>query len=234
MNTRAQLWCAWAIVPFILIYLIGFIGLAGFVPPTAPSMTSGQLVEFYNANRTGIRGGQLICLVVSPLFLCWAAAISAQMARVEKGTLPMLALLQFGAALILTVFFMLCSLIWSVAAYREDMSPELLRLVHDTGWLFFVMAYPEYLVQLGCIAVIGFMDNSAQPLLPRWLCYFTIWTETVGIGGGFSTFVKSGPFAWNGLFGFWIPVAFFLIWLLVTLPYFLAAIRRQMLERGSG
>jgi hypothetical protein len=154
MNTRAQLWCAWAIVPFILIYLIGFIGVAGFVPPTAPSMASAQLVEFYNSNRIGIRGGQLICLIVSPLFLCWAAAVSAQIARVEKGALPMLSLLQFGAALILTVFFMLCSLIWSVAAYREDMSPELLRLVHDTGWLFFVMAYPEYLVQLGCIAVI--------------------------------------------------------------------------------
>jgi hypothetical protein len=230
MNTRHQLWCAWAIVPFVVIYLIGFIGFAGFVPPQPPGMTGDELVQFYTQNRTGIRAGQLIGIFVSPLFLCWCAAISAQMARVETGRLPMLALLQFGNALILTIFFMLCGLIWSIAAYREDMSPELLRLVSDSGWLIFMMAFPQYLVQLGCLAAIGFSDQRPQPLFPRWYCYYAIWTAISGIGGGFATFFKHGPFAWNGLFGFWVPVAFFLLWLCVTQVYLLRAIRQQALE----
>jgi hypothetical protein len=233
MNTSHQRWCAWAIVPFVVIYLIGFIGIAGFVPPHAPTMTPMELVAFYHHNRLGIRAGQLIGLVSSCLLLFWAGAVSAQMARIERGPLPMLSLIQYVAAAILVVFFMVCSLIWSVAAYREDLSPETLRLLNDAGWLVFVMAFPEYVVQLVCIAAVGLIDKRPQPFLPRWMCFFTLWVALMGIGGGFSTFFKTGPFAWNGLLGFWVPVAFFLIWLGVTLRFLLAAIARQAAEEAD-
>lgn len=233
MGARVQLWCAWAIVPFIVLYLTGFVGLAGFVPPHAPTISGAQLAEVYEGNRTGIRAGQLLGVVSSLLFLCWAGAVSVQMARIEQGSFPLLAMLQFGGALILVTFFMICGLIWSVAAYRADIDPELLRAFDDAGWLFFVMAYPEYLVQLGSIAAVGFMDKSPEPWLPRWACYFTVWVAIAGIGGGFATFVKAGPFAWNGLFGFWVPVICFLIWLVVMLPLLLREIGRQRTEKST-
>lgn len=234
MNTTHQRWCAWAIAPFVVIYLLGFAGLAGFIPPHPPTMSAAELVVFYEHNRLGIRAGQLIGIVSSALILLWAGPISAQMARIEKGPLPMLSMIQYCAAVVLMVLFMICGLIWTVAAYREDLSPELLRTLNDAGWLVFVMAYPEYVVQLGCVAVIGLMDKRAKPFLPRWACYFTCWVAFVGIGGGFATFFKSGPFAWNGLLGFWLPVAFFLVWLGVMLVFLLKAIARQEAEEFAG
>lgn len=233
MNTKHQLWCAWSVLPFFVIYLFGFIGVAGFVPPPSPLMTPAEVVTFYEANRLGIRAGQLIALASSGFLFFWPAAISAQMARIEKGPLPILSLIQYVAATVLTIFFMLCSLVWSIAAFRPDLDPDTLRMLNDAGWLIFVMAYPEYLAQLICIAVVCLMDKRAQPLLPRWACYFTLWVAFVGIGGGFSTFFKSGPFAWNGLIGFWLPVAFFVFWTFaVMLPFLLKAIKRQALEEG--
>jgi hypothetical protein len=238
MNARQQLFCAWSIIPFVLVYILGFMVIARFVPPQAPGMTPAELVSFYNQHRMSIRAGQLIGLVASALLLLWAGAISAQMARIElaanKGGFPTWSLVQYGAAVVLQVFFLLCGLIWSIAAYREDLDPQLLRLLNDSGWLIFVMAYPEYLVQLGSIALVGLMDTRAQPLLPRWACFFTLWVAFAGIGGGFATFFKSGPFAWNGLFGFWLPVAFFLVWLVaIMLPFLVRGIRQQLAEEAA-
>ena len=234
MNIKAQRFCAWSIVPFVVTYIIGFVVIARFVPPTSPMMKGAELAAFYENNRLGIQIGQLIGLISSAFVLVWPGAISAQMARVEKGQFPMLSLMQYGAALVLAMLFMLCSLIWSIAAYRPDLSAENLRMLHDSGWLIFVMGYPEYIVQLVCIGVVGLSDRRAQPFLPNWACYATFVTAFAGIGGGFSTFVKSGVFAWDGLLGFWVPVAFFLIWLVfIMLPFLLQAIAREAAEAGD-
>jgi hypothetical protein len=220
-------------MPFVVIYLFGFIGLAGFVPPHPPTMSGHDLAAFYDGNRLGIRAGQLISIAVSPLLLFWAGAVSAQMARIEKGPLPMVSLIQFGAMQVLVVFFMICGLIWTLAAYREDLGPDMLRMLNDAGWLIFVMAFPESVAQLVCIAMVGLADTAARPFLPRWACFFTLWVAFTGIGGGFATFVMTGPFAWNGLLGFWVPVAFFLVLLAVIQVFLLKAIRRQEQEDES-
>lgn len=234
MNAKIQQWCAWSIIPFVVIYLLGFAGLAGFIPPHSPLTTGAELAAFYEQNRVGIRAGQLIGLASSALILFWAGAISAQMARIEKGPLPMLSVIQYGAAAVLVVFFMICSLVWTVAAFRPELNPKTLQMLNDTGWLIFVMAYPEYVVQLICIAVVGLMDERPQPFLPRWACFLTLWVAFVGIGGGFATFFKTGPLAWNGLIGFWLPVGFFLAWLLgIILPFLLKAIQQQAAEEAA-
>jgi len=94
-----------------------------------------------------------------------------------------------------------CQFDLALAAYRPDLHPEILRMSNDCGWLIFVMAYPEYIVQLGCIAAVGFMDKRPKPFLPRWVCYATLGIALTGTGGGFATFFKTGPFAWNGVIG---------------------------------
>lgn len=231
MTPRAQLWCIWMIVPFLVIYLFGFWGLAGFIPPSPPGNSAADTLAFYNANRTAIRAGQLIGIVCSGFFFVWPAAVAAQMARIEGVPLPMFAVMQYVMGAVLGLLFMLCNLIWTVAAYREDMAPGTLQMLHDAGWLIFVMAYPEYIVQLVCIGVVGLSDKRATPWLPRWACYLTFWVAFAGIGGGFATFFKAGPFAWNGLIGFWLPVAFFLIWMVgIILPFTVKAATRQGLE----
>lgn len=131
---------------------------------------------------------------------------------------------------ILIVFFILCSLIWSAAAFRPDRDPELLWLLNDTSWLFFVMMYPTYVVALGSIALAGFIDRRSQPIFPRWFCFFTLWVALAGTGGGFATFFKTGPFAWDGLLGFWVPVALYLAWLLVLFPLLIRLVKRAALE----
>jgi hypothetical protein len=230
MHVRIQLLAAWCIPAFIVIYLFGFIALSGFVPPPSPTLTAEQIAEIFEHSRNAIRTGQLICMVFAGLlYIPFTVLISVHMARVE-GRYPILAGMQLVGNSILIVYFIMCSLIWSVVAFRPEYDPHLIQFANDAAWLFFVMMYPTYVVALGSMALCGFMDKRPQPIFPRWFCFVTLWVVLGGIWGGFATFLKTGPFAWDGLLGFWIPVGTYLVWLLLLFPQLLKLVKRAALE----
>jgi hypothetical protein len=235
MGPKAQIWCAWSIVPFAVFYLIGIAGLAGFVPPPSPMLPAADIAAFYAQHLTGIRAGVMLGMFASGLIFVWAAPVSVQMSRIEKGPLFILSIMQYVTASVLGTLFILCSVIWSVAAFRTDVDPTITRMLNDAGWLLFVLAIPEYLVQLITIAAVGLMDKRPNPFLPRWACFATLWVAFIGDGGGLASFFKAGPFAWNGIIGFYIPAGLFLAWMLfLLLPFLLAAIRREAaFEHGT-
>jgi hypothetical protein len=71
------------------------------------------------------------------------------------------------------------------------------------------------------------MDRSTRPLWPRWVGYLNLWIALSGAGGGLAVFFKHGPFAWNGLVGFYIPIAAFTVWIAVMTYYMHVGISRQ-------
>jgi hypothetical protein len=152
--------------------------------------------------------------------------ISIQIARIEK-RMPLLAVMQFGGAVLLVVFFQLCGMLWIAATFRSELEPSTIRMLDDLSWLIFVMVFPGYVLQLSCIALASFMDRSARPLWPRWVGYLNLWIALSGAGGGLAVFFKHGPFAWNGLVGFYIPIGAFTIWIAVMTYYMHVGISRQ-------
>jgi hypothetical protein len=234
MHTRIQLFCAWCIPAFIVVYLFGFIGLSGFVPPPSPTLSAEEVAAIFEHSRNAIRAGQLICMVFSGLlYIPFTMLISVHMARVE-GRYPLLAGMQLVGNSILCVYFILCSLMWSAVAFRPEYDPQFVRFVNDATWLIFVMMYPTYVVALLSMAVCGLIDKREQPIFPRWFCFLTLWVVVGGVWGGFATFFKTGPFAWDGLLGFWVPVGSYLVWLLVLFPLLLKLVKRAALEEAAG
>jgi hypothetical protein len=82
-------------------------------------------------------------------------------------------------------------------------------------------------VQALSIAIVGFSDKSATPTFPRWFCFFSIWIAILSIPGGFAVFFQSGPFAWNGIITFWLPIGFFGIYYPTLISLMFKAIKRQ-------
>jgi hypothetical protein len=226
VKSNIQLLCVWAGPLFLVLFLSAFWGVAGYLPPHSPSLSAGEVAALYAQHSSQIRAGQILCLIFATLLLPWFAIISVQIARIE-GRFPVLALIQFGGGVLLVVFFQICSMLWIAATYRPELDANILRAMHDTSWLIFVMVFPAYTLQLICIALAGFMDKRAVPWLPRWASYLNLWVAISGGGGGVAVFFKSGPFAWNGLIGFWIPVCMFAVWLVVMAPLLAAAVSRE-------
>jgi hypothetical protein len=226
--------CAWAGPAFIVSYVIAFGVIAGFIPPPDPSWTPAQVAAFYEEHRTAIRIGQVLALVFSTLLFPFFALISSRIARIERGGFSLLAQIQFGGAILLIVFFQLCSMLWIAATFRPELGAESVRMLHDLSWLVFVMVFPAYVLQMICIATAGFMDRGEYPTWPRWAAYLNLWVGMSGAGGGLAVFFKEGPFAWNGLVGFWVPVVMFASWLVVTTVLLLRAIERERADQPAG
>lgn len=216
---RLQQACVWAGPVFLVGYAIGFWGIAHFIPPPSPSMSSVNVAHLFQAHHARIRIGMVIGLISSILLLPYFAAISAQIARIEKRS-PVLAMIQFGGGVLLVVFFGVCSMLWITATFRGDLDPQTVRMLNDFSWLTFVMVFPGYSLQLICMAIAGFMDTSETPVWPRWASYLNLWVAITGMGGGLAVFFKSGPFAWNGLVGFYLPLSVFAVWI-TTMTYLL-------------
>jgi hypothetical protein len=76
-------------------------------------------------------------------------------------------------------------------------------------------------------------DTRTTPLFPRWLGYLNIWAAITFTPGVILPFFKSGPFAWNGIFVFWIPAIVFAIQFVANVIHLLKAINSESSETAQ-
>ena len=225
MNKIDQKICAWGGVFCAVMFGIGLF-MAGFVPPPSPNLSALEIAEVYRGNAGMIRGGMVLGLVGMAGYAAFVGVISAQMWRMTTASqLP--ALLQLGAGSIGVLTVMFPIMIFAATAFRPERAPELTQLMNDLGWLIIIPAFPTFIVQFGAIAVGTLLDKSERPVFPRWTAYFNIWVILLFLPGGLAYLFRTGPFAWDGFFDFWLAAGAFFVWLMVMTPLVLKAIRED-------
>ncbi len=198
-----------------LLYVVGMFVIAGFLPPPSPELTQAEVVALYQGNHTRIITGLTMGLVGVGFMLPLCIIGSVFLAEAEEG-FPFFAVMQGLCAVVTVLFTALPHFVWLAAAFRIDRSPELIALLHDLGWIMWATPSWGFAFQLICVGVVGLRDKRAQPFIPRWMSYLTFW---VALGMSYTPLVpfytESGPFAWDGLFSFW--VAFFspIFWIIL-------------------
>jgi hypothetical protein len=209
MNAQAtfQRICAYSGIVCVLLFFGGFVA-ADFLPPLSPSMSAAQIAAHYQAHTSGIRFGAGL-IFLSSTFYVWFTAVLAGQTRRIPGVHPTVinAVLAGGAFACLT--FLVPALLFVVTAFRPDRSPDSTLLLNDMSWIILVMPWAPFMAQYFAFGFAILSDPRPQPLFPRWLAYFNIWAELMFTPAILLPFFKSGPFAWNGLFVFWIPAVVF-------------------------
>ena len=217
--------CAWGGVFCAATFGTGLL-VSGFVPPPSPALSALEIAEHYRANANAIRGGMVLGLLGMAGWAAFVGVISAQMRRMRTGSdLP--ALLQLGSGSIGVLTVMLPIMIFATAAFRPERDPALTQLLNDLGWLIIIPAFPTFIAQFGAIAMGALLDRSAVPVFPRWTAYFNLWVAFLFTPGALGYFFRTGPFAWDGLFDFWLAGGAFFAWLMVMTPIVLRAISRD-------
>lgn len=226
MTIRNQYLCVWCGIIFLLLFGVGWCVVAGFIPPPHPDATAEQIATFYRSGTWLIRLGLLMSLASCVFFIPWVAVISLQMKRIE-GNYPLLSWVQLVSGTVAMLIILFPMMLWITVSFRPDRDPQLMLLLNDLGWLVFTMVFAPFVTQCLALALATFSDKSAQPVFPRWSGYYNVWVALLFVPTGLIVFFKTGPFAWNGVIGFWLPVANFGIWFLVMFKLLRNAIAQQ-------
>lgn len=214
MNASVQRLFAWSGLVMLVVFLVGFWLVAGYVPPSAPNDSVSEILDFYRGDTGLIRLGLWMTMLAAALCGTFFVALSVQLRRIEGTHSPIsYAQMIFGGLFVLEFIFPL--MIWQAAAYRPDLDPVITYRLHDLGWLMFLGVVSTGVIQAIITGWAILRDRREQPVFPRWVGYTCLWCALTFMPGGLIVFFKSGPFAWNGLIAWWVLLVGFAIWVLV-------------------
>ena len=116
---------------------------------------------------------------------------------------------------------------WLTAAFRiEERTPEMVRLLHDYGWLFFDTTYMTTALQMVAMSIVFLMDPRSKPLIPSWLCWYTLAVAASFLPLTLLPFFYKGPFAWSGAFCYWVSLGSWFFWVQLLSYHVFKAINR--------
>ena len=225
MTIRNQLICTWSAVIFVVLGLAGFL-IADFVPPMSPALSAEEVAAIYAGDTLSLRLAVLLIMTGGGFIVPFVAVISMQLMRIEQGIGPY-TLAQLGVGSITALIFVFAGVFFTGAAFRPDHDPELTRMLNDLGWMTLLMTFSPFIVQNLAIGFCILGDNQDEPVFPRWVGYFNLWAAVLFVPGGLLTFFKTGPFAWDGLFVWWVPFVVFFSWYVLMIAVLLGVVKKQ-------
>jgi hypothetical protein len=211
MSKYVQLFCAWCGPATVVIALAGWL-IAGVLPiPLGSESTTAEVVDFYS-HDTRVLVGLVIASAGVCLVFPLIALIAVFMIRIE-GRTPILTFIQLVTGAATGVLLLMPMLLMAVIAFRPDRTPELTVTMNDVAWLVFLTPIAPFMIQN--IAIGTAILSVRQSVLPRWVGYLNIWVALLFIPDVLAFFFHAGPFAWRGIFVFWLALAAYSVFLVV-------------------
>jgi hypothetical protein len=232
MSARSQISLIIWSIAFLLIFAGSCFFIMGVLPPPSAQLPDDQVAKFFTEHSAALRIGGAIALGTAAFNIPFAAVITYQMLRLKRGLTPWAIVHAMGGAM-MTMWLALPVLFWAVAAFTPERAAGVTRLMSDLSWLTFVTTISHYIFQAVAVAYVCLTHRVDSPYFPRWLGYLSIWTLFVTEVGVAGFLTKTGPFAWNGLFVFWFPVAIFFVWAFSLAYIFITNLLREAREADA-
>src|ERR1700756_2773363 len=172
---RVQLAFIWCGPLAVLLFLIGWVLLAGYLPPIAPTASAHEVADWYVTHVTAIRLGLFVSSIAMPLVIPFGIAIAVQL-RASEPAVPILTYGQVAFAALGAVVTVFTMMVWAVAAFRPgETSPDITRMLNDLGWFLFLFTWAPFSLWYVVIGVAILLDDNDVPALPRWAAYLNFW-----------------------------------------------------------
>lgn len=197
---------AWLFAGILLVPSTGW----GFGPVGA-DWSPDEVHAFFFENATAFRVGVTVSIFSLSGIGIMSGAIGLRMMKAEGGT-PILSIVQIIAGTVIWLLLIVPMVFLLVAAFRPDRDPDVLMALNDLAWILLIPPVAPFIVQNVSIALAIFHDESATPIFPRWVAWANLWVSFSFIPGVLSYFFHSGPFAWQGVFSFWLALSAFAVW----------------------
>jgi hypothetical protein len=220
LNRTARLACAWSGIACTVLFAIGFLAFARFLPFPSPGKPAAQVAADIADNRTGIRIGVIFMIIGFGLFAPFVCGVALELRRAD-GRHPALTYVQLVCGGASAAILALSPMFFGIMAFRAGQIPvQVTQALYDIAWFCFVMPYPVFSLLLIAQGGAILRDRGVPSVFPRWAGWLCFATAAALVPTGFIIFFKHGPLAWSGIIGLGIPMIYFFAWIM-TLSYYL-------------
>jgi|TARA_B110000977_G_scaffold179791_1_gene238717 hypothetical protein len=227
MNYRFQQICALSGIALVFV-VFPLLIVMGFFPPPSPAEGASAIAAHYQSKSSWIfLLGGAVCVQMSAPGVMWSAVVSVQLRHIEGNSPPIFSLCQMACGIVAFSVFTFACAGWVICAFRPERAPAIIQTLNDWSFIVFLGTVTPLMGQALTIGMAIFSDQSDEPVFPRWAGFFNCWVAMIFLPAGLIPFFKSGPFAWHGFFGLWLPVLVFGGWMLVMSVLVLRAIKKQ-------
>jgi hypothetical protein len=194
---------------FVLLAIVGF---AITPKPPAADASAAEVFEYFSDKQNTLHAVQLIFGVAGFAFIWFLGTLRSSLAAAE-GNEGRLANTGFGAGLVAVATLMIGFAFSAVAALHPlENGPNLTHTMYDASLLIPVVGAPA--------AAVFFAASGLSLLrsgyLPAWLGWLALVTALFNLIGIAPVYTDHGVFAADGVLGFFIGFALFLIWILLA------------------
>jgi len=215
-SQKVGLWCTWI---FAALTVVGWLGIAHFYAPL-PGDVSAETAKqwFTEEHRWGTIIGCTIFYIAAGLLTPGSIQFGIMLSKIE-GRYPLWSITAgvCGIFISLIIFFNACA--WIVCAYRVETSGDVIQAWYDWSWFAFLLGWIYLAIEMIATAVVEFQDTREVPMIPRWFSWLTLADAASLITAAGPAFFKSGPFAYDGLLGFYVPMVVWGTYLIGTTWY---------------
>ena len=228
ISERSQTIILWWAFWFMVIFAAAWWALLGMVPTPPADWNPAQVAAFYTENGSKIKLGAAIASWTSAFMVPFSTVVAIQLARLEEGT-PVWSILAFAGGILMCMFLVFPPILWGVAAFNPARLPDATALMNDLANLTLTTTDQFYIFQMIAITYVGLTSKKvvANSAFPRWLGWLTLWAGITGTLGCMAQLFKTGPFAWDGIFPFYLPIAVFGAWMGAMAWMMFRALNRQ-------
>lgn len=231
MNTSVNIgtqkfgiWCTWI---FSLFTVVGWLGIAHFYQPAPADLgLEATWTWFLQTHKWGIIIGCSIFYIACTLLVPGSIQFGIMLTKIE-GRWPLWSITTAvcGVFISLIIFFNSCA--WIVCAYRPGFGADVVQALSDWAWMAFLLGWAYLALEMLGTAIVELQDKRETPMIPRWLTWATFAGCLILVGAAGPAFFQSGPFAYHGLLGFYLPMAVWGLYLNLTSWYMYKELERE-------
>ncbi|GAB3369282.1 hypothetical protein NCG89_08420 [Spongiibacter taiwanensis] len=220
------------------IFFIGFFVMWGLLarnfPPMAASTSAEGMWEHYKNLQMEILIGMSVCIVLGSCYMTFGAAVSRVMRRIEDGEEGMLSNIEMlGSTITCCPIIVACGLWLTGGLLVDSLAPETIQMLYMGAWMIIDLAYMVTSWQIIACSVCFMRDKREKKLVPNYVSWWGFVTVASFFPVSLIPFFKTGPFAFHGLFNFWVAFPTWYIWIVLMSIYVIKAVYRLEAEEKA-
>jgi hypothetical protein len=197
---------------FVFAVTVG-VGLEGFLPqPPSFNLSAQETAHYYAVHQTGFQIGITLITIGMAFLLAWTVQYGLMLWRLKGGSTAVAAV-TIASLLASPILLSFDLAIFGIAAFRPThTSPDVTRALSDIAWIGSELIWPMLAAGMALGGVLILKTQRQPGAFPAYLGWYSLLAAAVELFQIPIIFVKSGPFAADGLFPWYGTIVTWGIW----------------------